>query len=135
MPFIRYRTGDTAILSEQKCKCGRNHLILEQLIGRGSKDFIIGKTGTKIPFNALYIAIHSEVFSNILRFQFHQKKPGEITIKVIPRSKFSELDKKNFLKSIHKRVGDELIADIEVVENIELTHRGKSRLLIQEIAF
>jgi phenylacetate-CoA ligase len=135
MPFIRYRTEDTAILSKQECKCGRNQIMLEQLIGRGSKEFIIGKSGTKIPFNALYITLHSDVFSNIVRFQFYQKKLGEITIRIVPKPEFSELDKKNFIKSIFQRVGDDLHVEIEVVENIELTHRGKSRLLIQEIPY
>lgn len=135
MPFIRYRTEDTAIFSKQECKCGRNHFMLEKLIGRGSKEFIIGKNGTKIPFNALYIALHSDVFSNISRFQFYQKQPEEIKIRIVPKPNFSELDKKNFIKSIFQRVGDDLHVEIEVVQNIELTHRGKSRLLIQEIPY
>lgn len=133
MPFIRYRTGDTAILGKQECKCGRNHLILEDLIGRGSKDIIIGKSGTKIPFNAMFIAIHSNVFSNILRFQFHQKKPGEIIIRVVPKANFSALDKKRFLDAIYLRVGEDLEVEFEEVNDIELTERGKSRLFIQDI--
>jgi phenylacetate-CoA ligase len=133
MPFIRYRTGDTAILGKQECKCGRNHLIIEELIGRGSKDIVIGKSGTKIPFNALFIAIHSNVFSNILRFQFHQKKPGEIIIRVVPKVNFSGLDEKRFLDAIYHRVGEDLEAEFEEVKDIELTERGKSRLFIQEI--
>ena len=133
MPFIRYRTGDTAVLGKQECKCGRNHLIIEDLIGRGSKDIIVGKSGTKIPFNALYIAIHSNVFTNILRFQFHQKKQGEIIIRVVPKPNFSALDKKRFLEAIYQRVGEDLDVEFEEVKNIELTERGKSKLFIQEV--
>jgi phenylacetate-CoA ligase len=135
MPFIRYRTGDTAVLSQQECKCGRHHLMIEQLIGRGSDEIIIGKSGTRIPFNAIYIAIHSDVFSDIFRFQFQQKIPGEVIIKIVPKSTFSQKDKNRFLKSIYERVGDDLKVEIEEVEDIELTQRGKSRLFIQEISF
>ncbi len=132
MPFIRYRTADIACLSHQNCKCTRNHLLIDELVGRGSKEFLVGKSGTKIPFNALYIAIHSDVFSNIRRFQFHQKKPGELMIKIIPKKEFSEVDKKNFIKSIYQRVGDDLDIEITEVDKIELTQRGKYKLLIQE---
>lgn len=135
LPFIRYRTGDSAILSKQECKCGRNHLLLKELIGRGSKEILVGKSGTRIPFNALYIAIHSDVFSHIFRFQFHQKNPGEIMIRIVPKKSFSEINKKKLIRSINQRVGDDLIVEIKIVENIELTQRGKFKLLIQDLSF
>jgi len=48
MPFIRYRTGDYAILSDQDCACKRNHLLLENLQGRWLQEMIVGKDGALI---------------------------------------------------------------------------------------
>ena len=133
MPFIRYHTEDYAIFSEQECECGRNHFILDKLTGRCSQEMLIGKSGTLIPFNALYIALHSDVFRNVYRFQFHQKVAGEVILKVIPRKDFSDWDKKKFLDAIYRRVGDDLQVIFEQVGEIKLTQRGKSKLLIQEL--
>lgn len=36
MPFIRYRTGDLASFSSNKCICGRSHRILSRIDGRTS---------------------------------------------------------------------------------------------------
>jgi len=59
MPFIRYRTGDYAVLSEQKCKCKRNHFMMEGLIGRSSDDFLVGKNGTLFSMTSIY---HIKIF-------------------------------------------------------------------------
>ena len=109
--------------------------MLEELIGRSSQEMLIGKSGTLIPFNAIYIAIHTEVFKNILRFQFYQKQPGEVILKIIPSHDFTDLDRKKIFDAIHNRVGDDLRLFIEKVEKIELTKRGKAKVLIQELSF
>jgi len=134
MPFIRYRTGDYAIVSRQECKCMRNHFMLEELMGRCSQEMLMGKSGTLIPFNALYIAIHSDVFKNIYRFQFHQKQPGEVILKIITRRGFTDSDRKRIIDVIYRRAGDDLQLFVEEVEKIELTDRGKFKALIQELS-
>lgn len=47
MPFIRYDTEDLAILSKEKCVCGRNGRIIKEIIGRNA-DIIKGKNGKKV---------------------------------------------------------------------------------------
>ncbi|RLF52064.1 MAG: phenylacetate--CoA ligase family protein, partial [Thermoplasmata archaeon] len=33
-PFIRYRTGDLGVVTYQKCRCGRDYMLLKNIIGR-----------------------------------------------------------------------------------------------------
>ena len=44
-PFIRYRTGDVAILDDQMCSCGRGLPLIKELQGR-TTDFIVASDGT-----------------------------------------------------------------------------------------
>ena len=52
-PFIRYRTGDIGVLTHQKCKCGRNYLLLKRIEGR-LQDFIVSKKKRCIPLTGFY---------------------------------------------------------------------------------
>jgi phenylacetate-CoA ligase len=44
-PFLRYKTGDIGILSDDTCSCGRGLSILKSVEGR-STDFIVTSRGT-----------------------------------------------------------------------------------------
>lgn len=44
-PFVRYRTGDIAVLSDKRCACGRGLPMLESIEGR-STDFVVAADGT-----------------------------------------------------------------------------------------
>ena len=52
-PFIRYKTGDTGVLTNKKCKCGRNYFLLKRIEGR-LQEFIIAKTKRYIPLIGTY---------------------------------------------------------------------------------
>jgi phenylacetate-CoA ligase len=55
MPLIRYRIGDTAIMGEGRCSCGRDTPILKNLTGR-SDDFIVKADGRRIhPLNVFLV--------------------------------------------------------------------------------
>ena len=131
MPFIRYRTGDYAVLSEQSCKCKRDHLILENLVGRWSQERIVDQKGALISIAALNL--HSDAFSKVHRYQFHQKKFGELILKVIPKDNFSDKDKEKIFTAFQKKVSNNLQLFVEEVDKIDLTQRGKSKLLIQDL--
>jgi phenylacetate-CoA ligase len=76
MPFIRYKIGDMGILSKEKCKCGRNTLLLKRVIGRTTDNFIL-KNGR---------IVHGEYFTHLFyglegikEFQFVQEKIDRFT--------------------------------------------------------
>lgn len=134
MPLIRYDTGDIGIYSEkQECECGFKGKSLSKIVGRG-KDFIVLEDGTQVTLTAFIFGQHHEEFSKIREMQLLQNKPGEVLLKVVPLNDFS-LEEQNKLKNrLTKSVHNDLLkVDIQIVNNIEKTHRGKHRLLIQNI--
>lgn len=131
MPFIRYRTGDCAILSDQNCKCGRHHLLLESLVGRWLQEMIVGKDGALISMTALNF--HSGTLKNVEQYQFYQRRQGEIILRIVPRCYYTQKDRYNLINEIKNKVGNNLEVSIELVTAINLTSRGKFKLLIQEL--
>lgn len=131
MPFIRYKTGDYAILDGKKCKCGRNHIIIKDLVGRWNQEMVVAKDGSLISTTALNL--HSDVLEKIIKYQFYQDTEGELVIKIIPKQRFSSDDEKKIKSSFYNKIGSNLEIFIEEVSEIPLTERGKHRFLIQKI--
>jgi len=130
MPFIRYRTGDYAVLSEQKCKCKRNHFMVGELTGRWLQEIVVGKDGALMSISALNL--HSDVLKNIRQYQFQQKKGGELIVRIVPKESFNgSVDEKRITDAFYQKVSDNLDISIEQVDTMRLTKRGKHRLLVQ----
>lgn len=138
MPFIRYDTGDMAILSDKKCDCGREMPLLEKIEGRVS-DFIYAPNGNRI---------HGEFFSHIFRsldrgymrfrwvkeFQIVQRKITDLTIKIVPdnKSNIKDSDLNKLKKIILNRTG-KMDIEIEIVDEIKRTKAGKWKFIINEV--
>ena len=51
-PFIRYRTGDVAVLAPERCPCGRGLPVLREVQGR-TTDFLVSADGGQVHALAL----------------------------------------------------------------------------------
>ena len=130
-PFIRYQTDDIAVKGSSFCKkCGRSNLLLKNIEGR-KQEIIVSEFGRHISMTA--INMHSDVFKNIKQFQFHQKRVGEVCLNVIQKKDFTANDQLKIKNEIQKKLGDDLMLSIKLVESIEKTPQGKYRFLIQEL--
>ena len=130
-PIIRYRTGDYAEYSPNKCKCGRTYSLIRNVKGRWLQEFIIGNDDTKISLTALNM--HNDVFRNILQYQFYQKDRGKVTLRVVPAQSFTNQDRRNILGTFQDKFRDKVHLAIEVVPCMPTTSVGKHKFLIQEI--
>ena len=134
MPFIRYKTGDFAELKSYKCdKCNRNHIIVKNLIGRWEQEMILSKSHSLISIASLNL--HGPAFKNTNQFQLIQKCEGELIIQVIPKKEFGLKDEKLIMDLFERRVGNDLDLYIEKVNDIQLTQRGKAKMLIQKLNY
>lgn len=132
MPFIRYKTGDYAEYVGDHCdKCKRNHLIIKNIRGHNVQEHLITKKFNMIPWSA--INMHDDTFNDVLQYQFYQDTPGKAIIKVVVNKGFSQDHKNRIEHNIGKKLHGQVIVNVEVVDSIELTERGKSVFVDQRI--
>jgi phenylacetate-CoA ligase len=125
MPFIRYKTGDMAVYGGTQ-----NGVVkLKSLQGRSS-DYIISKDNMKIYLVGLIFGGHLESFAKIKSWQIEQFNPGFITVRIVKDFGFSDLSEHEIVQ-LFESVN--VITNIEYVDEIPLTQRGKRKFLIQNV--
>jgi phenylacetate-CoA ligase len=129
MPFIRYATDDRATLVEGDCRCGRAYPRLADIEGRWEGDLLYGTGGATFSMTALNT--HSGVFARVTRFRLRQERIGEVTVLVVPREGFSDLDAARIAEDYGQRTGGQIRFRIQVVEDLGLTGRGKFKFVEQ----
>lgn len=132
MPFIRYRTGDMCVVGRQKCDCGRNHLLVEKILGR-SCDYIVTRDMRLITLTGLLAGNHCSAFSAIYKMQIIQRTPGLIKIMIVKGTNYDSGHEHELRDCIRKCVDDLLGVEIEYVVDIPQTARGKHKFLVQHV--
>lgn len=133
MPFIRYDTGDIGVLTDkQTCACGFKGTMLKEVKGRG-QDFIYLTDGTKVSLTAFIFGQHLNQFSDIREIQIIQKKRGEINILLSLVTPNQEFNTESFVKTLTSSVNNKIKIDVNFVDKIPKTKRGKHILLKQYI--
>ncbi|MDN7026090.1 phenylacetate--CoA ligase family protein [Methanoculleus sp. FWC-SCC1] len=129
-PLIRYRTMDLATRAALPCPCGRAYPLLEKVEGR-LQEFIVTKNDRMIPMTA--VNMHSAVFDNVMQFQFFQEREGEVILKIVRKSSYTDSDTESIRRESQKKLGEDVRVTIHFVESIPRTERGKYRFLIQRL--
>jgi phenylacetate-CoA ligase len=130
-PFIRYKTGDVGDYYGDGCElCKRNFLLLRK-IDRWLQEIIVSKNNVYV--SATGLNPHSDIFDNVIQFQFLQKIPGELILYLVRRSSYSEDDTNRILRELQKKLGNGFKLKIKFVDNIPRTPSGKHRYLVQEL--
>jgi phenylacetate-CoA ligase len=128
MPFIRYRTGDTAMKEDQPCPCGRIHPVLSELIGREGEFIVTPEKQIVTPTAMDYAVYHLE---EIKESQIIQEDINTLRIKVAPWEIISESTKQRLLKEIRGYLGSPgMNLVLEEVEEIPRTSRSKKPFVI-----
>ena len=131
-PFIRYRTMDLAISANAKCECGRNYTLIKKVEGR-LQELIVTKDKRLITLTALIFAQHFEAFSKIKEMQLVQEKEGQLIVRVVRTSQYSDNDEKEILSKMQRAVSDGLDISFSYVSHIPRTKSGKYKFLIQKL--
>lgn len=132
MPLIRYRTDDFAVRCDWHCECGRAWDRFSHVIGRRSiEGFVFGRHGARI--SAAALNTHSDIFENVVRYQYYQTEPGELEIRVIANSRYSAADEKKIVNEHKRKMGSEMDVIVRSVDDIPLTQAGKQRRILCEI--
>jgi phenylacetate-CoA ligase len=132
MPFIRYKTGDYATLVGQSCEqCGRNHTVISDVSGHRILEMLVTRDEALIPWAA--INTHDDTFENVLQIQFVQSEIGKATLKIVPAKNADDICAEKIEKHLRDKLEGQLQFDIEIVDSIELTNRGKSIYVDQKL--
>lgn len=132
MPFIRYRTGDWATYVGDRCQtCGREHVIIRDICGHRTQEFLVTSDGTEISWTALNM--HDDTFIHVRQFQFLQETPGQAVLRVVPADGFKEDDVVRINQKLGRKFAGQLDFTIEIVNNVDLTIRGKTMYVDQRI--
>ena len=124
MPFIRYKTGDLALYNGTVDGIVK----FKHIFGR-TQDFLYDKFGQKVFLIGLIYGGHHEFLNHIKKWQIIQNRFGYITIKIVRGNSFSIIDEKTIEELFFKNHG--IISTINIVDEIQLTERGKTKFVIQ----
>lgn len=130
MPFIRYKNGDMAILSDEVCPCGRSFQVIQEIVGR-TNDYLVTPEGQ---------FVHSEFFAYLLRaqpevfsYQIHQPDKDHLNVKIVCNQAVTDAWINNVRQAMQERFGAAMSIDLQIVDDIPLTPSGKHRYIISEI--
>ncbi|HEX5127676.1 MAG TPA: hypothetical protein VFW00_13100, partial [Rhodocyclaceae bacterium] len=131
-PFIRYRTGDMAMLSDKP-----GHPLLpgypavERIEGR-LQEFIVCRDRRLVSICTMGAA-HFDELSHVDYIQYEQYEVGHVVLKVVSRKQLDEEVRRKIVRAIEKQTQLGCTAEIHEVDEIPRTANGKHRMLIQHL--
>ena len=131
MPFLRYRTGDLAVLSERGHPLLPGYPACERIVGR-LQEFIVCRDQRLVSITTLGVA-HFPELAAVDTIQYEQDRPGKLVLKVVADHALTpeQVDRIGHAVAAKTQGG----CDVEVVQvdRIARTPRGKARMLVQNL--
>ncbi|MCK8827683.1 hypothetical protein MWH25_07995 [Natroniella acetigena] len=131
VPFIRYKTKDLAVNTNQRCECGRNYKLIKRVKGR-EQEYILTKRKRKIMLTGSY-KILDKVKQHIEIGQFYQDEPGILELRLVKKSSYSSSEIEYIINKFKEKFDNQIELKVRFVENIPRTESGKHKFLIQKI--
>lgn len=127
-PLIRYRIGDRVRLAkDQVNKCGRNMVVVEEIIGR-TEDVVTGPDGREmVRFHGVYLGI-----PKIIEAQFIQITLDQIELKVAVDSPLSVTEIELMKSRVKSQLGNVSVA-VNQVDSIPKNNNGKFKAVISHV--
>lgn len=128
-PFVRYRTGDMAVLDQKVCSCGRGLPSLQTVHGR-STDFIRTAAGGAMHALALIYEVRDR--AGVRAFKFMQAQDLSVELQLVAGPELTPQVEQNILDSLQRRLGHETRVCIRRVEEIRPERSGKHRYVVSQ---
>jgi phenylacetate-CoA ligase len=134
MPFVRYRQGDLARISDERCPCGRRTRLLVDLVGRRNDGFVL-PDGRELAAGFLldvsYRAILRGRDDVVSAYRFVQREPGLAEFEVVPGASWSPGDDAAIAASLAAELPAALAVRVVQVPAIERGAGGKRRTIVR----
>ena len=131
MPLIRYEVGDLATLAPGPCPCGRGLPRLGRVFGR-TTDILYAPDGRRISGVSILDTFVIHV-PGVHQAQIVQDALDHIELRVVPDRGFSQETRDLLAQNVRDIFGPAMRYDLEIVESIAPTARGKFQFTICEI--
>lgn len=130
-PFIRYATGDIAVMSSRHCACGRALPLLDTVEGR-SNDSIVAPDGRIINSLALIYAVRE--IEGIERFRISQKAVDCFHIQVVRNHNLPDNTEDRIRRAWSQLLRASLRVTFEYLPELPVEPSGKFRHIVSELA-
>ena len=129
-PFIRYRTGDVAVMQPGRCACGRGLPLLREIQGR-SNDFIVAADGTRMQSAALTYVLRE--VPGIEAFKIVQESLALTRLMLVTAAGFDRRRTGDIVAGFKRRLGPGVAVEVEYVSHIPAEKSGKYRYIISHV--
>ena len=131
-PFIRYRTGDVAVMDPGRCACGRGLPMLKEIQGR-STDFVVAADGTVMHGLALIYILRD--LPGLRRFKIVQHSRTYTQVLLQPDAGFdAERQLPVIVQGFKRRLGAQVQVQVEVCGELPAERSGKFRYVVSHVA-
>ena len=130
-PFIRYRTGDVGVLTDEQCACGRGLPLLKEIQGR-TTDFVVAQDGTVMHGLALIYVVRD--LPGVRGFKIIQESIDSVRLLLATAPDFLEKNNLIIIEGFKKRLGASVSVQIEQVNEIPKEASGKFRYVVSRVA-
>jgi phenylacetate-CoA ligase len=129
-PFIRYATGDMAVMAARRCACGRSSTLLERIEGR-CNDSVITPDGRVINSLALIYAIRE--IEGVGQFRIIQKALDDFHVQLVPTGSY-RLDAEGRIREAWgKLLRVPVGVSFEYLQALPVERSGKFRHVVSEL--
>jgi phenylacetate-CoA ligase len=131
MPFIRYRTGDTGALAEERCRCGRVFPVFRTLDGR-TEDFLVARERRLI--HGQCIAHLLKEIEGVTRYRVVQENTDALSLDVVFSRPADQFPAQRLLAGLKQVFGYPVAVEIRYVDSVPLSASGKYRPVTSRLA-
>jgi phenylacetate-CoA ligase len=129
-PFIRYRTGDVAVLDDARCACGRGLPMLKEIQGR-TTDFVVATDGTVMHGLALIYFLRDLHW--VRQFKVVQESLQLTRILLVTDGEVDAARTADIVGKARARLGSAVDIEIERVPAIPPERSGKHRYVVSHV--
>jgi phenylacetate-CoA ligase len=130
MPLIRYQTTDRAAFKTEACTCGRALRLMEDITTK-AEDLLRLRDGRLIPPSVLTHPF--KPLDSIEGSQLVQTDLDRLLVRIQPGGEFGDHHRSHLVRELKARLGDDMRIDIELVDELPRTARGKFKWVVSQV--
>jgi phenylacetate-CoA ligase len=131
MPFVRYRTGDLAVLSATGNPDLAGFAVCDRIVGR-LQEFVVCRDKRLASITAIGAA-HFPEMALADAIQYEQHAPGKLLLKLASEQPLDEAALARTCAAVERKLQGGCTVQARQVPRIERTPRGKARMILQHL--